>query len=52
LEKGQPVRRGDILGMMKFGSRMDIWFPADRVDVCVKEGDPVLAGVTVIAKRK
>jgi phosphatidylserine decarboxylase len=52
LEQGQPARRGDILGMMKFGSRMDIWLPADRVDVCVKEGDPVLAGVTVIAKRK
>ncbi|MDO4528604.1 MAG: phosphatidylserine decarboxylase, partial [bacterium] len=52
LEQDQPVRRGDILGMMKFGSRMDIWLPADRVEVCVKEGDPVMAGVTVIAKRK
>lgn len=52
LEKGQPVRRGGILGMMKFGSRMDIWLPADRVEVCVKPGDPVRAGETVIAKRK
>jgi len=52
LEQGQPVKRGGILGMMKFGSRMDIWLPADRVEVCVKPGDPVRAGETVIAKRK
>ena len=52
LEEGQPVKRGGILGMMKFGSRMDIWLPADRVEVCVKPGDPVRAGETVIAKRK
>lgn len=52
LEQGQPARRGGILGMMKFGSRMDIWLPADRVEVCVKPGDPVRAGETVIAKRK
>ena len=52
LEQGQPVKRGGILGMMKFGSRMDIWLPADRVTVCVNPGDPVRAGETVIAKRK
>lgn len=52
LEQGQPVKRGGILGMMKFGSRMDIWLPADRVEVCVKPGDPVVAGETVIATRK
>ena len=52
LEQGQPVKRGGILGMMKFGSRMDIWLPADRVTVCVNSGDPVRAGETVIAKRK
>ena len=52
LEQGQPVKRGGILGMMKFGSCMDIWLPADRVTVCVNPGDPVRAGETVIAKRK
>ncbi len=52
LEQGQPVRRGGILGMMKFGSRMDIWLPADKVEICVKPGDPVRAGETIIAKRK
>ncbi len=52
LEEGQSVGRGDVLGMMKFGSRMDIWLPADKVEVCVKPGDPVRAGETVIAKRK
>ncbi len=52
LEEGQEVGRGDVLGMMKFGSRMDIWLPADKVDVTVKPGDPVRAGETVIATRK
>jgi phosphatidylserine decarboxylase len=52
LDEDQPVKRGGILGMMKFGSRMDIWLPADRVEVCVKPGDPVVAGETIIAKRK
>ncbi len=52
VEQGQDVGRGDVLGMMKFGSRMDIWLPADKVEVTVKPGDPVRAGETVIAKRK
>ena len=49
---GPIVRRVIYWGMMKFGSRMDIWLPADRVEVCVKPGDPVRAGETVIAKRR
>ncbi len=52
LTQGQPVKRGGILGMMKFGSRMDIWLPADKVEICVKPGDPVVAGETIIAKVK
>lgn len=52
LTLGQKVERGGILGMMKFGSRMDIWLPADRVDVVIKPGEPVRAGETIIAKRR
>jgi hypothetical protein len=36
--------------MMKFGSRLDILLPAEDVEVLVKEGDRVLAGVTPIAR--
>jgi phosphatidylserine decarboxylase len=44
------VRKGDPLGMMKFGSRLDMYFPADTVAVSVREGDAVRAGETVIAR--
>jgi phosphatidylserine decarboxylase len=47
----QPVQvdKGDPIGMMKFGSRLDLYFPADTVDVSVREGDEVRAGETVVA---
>lgn len=48
------VRPGDVLapgqriGLMKFGSRMDVFVPPSSI-VRVKAGDRVVAGVTVIA---
>ena len=52
LEPGERVEKGARLGMMKFGSRMDVYFPAADVEAAVKRGDPVTAGVTVIARLK
>ncbi len=52
LAEGQRVERGGILGMMKFGSRMDVWLPADRVEIVVEPGMKMRAGETIIAKRK
>lgn len=52
LEPGQQVVKGERLGMMKFGSRMDVYFPADDVEAAVQPGDKVLAGLTVIARLK
>lgn len=52
LTLGQQIGRGDILGMMKFGSRMDVWFEADKIDVVIKRGDHVRAGETIIATCK
>ncbi len=52
LEEGQQVERGGVLGMMKFGSRMDVWFQADRVEICVKPGDRVKAGLSIIGRKK
>jgi phosphatidylserine decarboxylase len=48
LEEGVTVRAGDHLGIMKFGSRMDVFVPADAV-IAVKIGDKVRGGETVIA---
>jgi len=44
------VKMGDRIGMMKFGSRLDMYFPKDDITVLVKKGDRVTAGETVVAK--
>jgi phosphatidylserine decarboxylase len=45
----QRLNKGDRIGMMKFGSRLDMHFPKDDVTVVVKKGDRVRAGETVVA---
>jgi phosphatidylserine decarboxylase len=47
-----PLEKGHPIGMMKFGSRLDMYFPAADVDVGVKVGDRVAAGVSVVARLK
>lgn len=51
-EAGARVEKGQRLGMMKFGSRMDLYFPAADVQAVVQRGDHVVAGVTVVARMK
>ena len=48
VQKGTEVRAGDRYGVMKFGSRMDVFVPADAT-LRVKVGDTVRGGETVIA---
>lgn len=50
LRQDQVVAQGDRLGIMKFGSRLDIYLPAEDVTPVVKAGDRVFAGLTVIAR--
>ncbi len=45
---GDTVRAGDRYGIMKFGSRMDIFLPSSA-RITVKVGDTVRGGETVIA---
>jgi phosphatidylserine decarboxylase len=47
--EGDVVKAGDRFGVMKFGSRMDIFLPATAT-ILVKPGDKVIGGVTVIAR--
>jgi phosphatidylserine decarboxylase len=51
LDCGQSigVQQGDRIGMMKFGSRLDMYFPRDDVKVVSRLGDKVRAGETVVA---
>jgi len=45
---GREVAAGERFGVMKFGSRMDVFLPAGTV-VAAQVGDRVVGGVTVIA---
>ena len=49
LKPGQVVQPGERMGLMKFGSRMDVFVPPSAT-LQVEKGQAVLAGVTVIAK--
>ncbi|MEI6147625.1 MAG: phosphatidylserine decarboxylase [bacterium] len=50
LEVGQDLKKGESFGMMKFGSRLDMYFPKGDVEVLVKPGDKVRVGETVVAR--
>jgi len=48
VQSGADVRAGDRFGVMKFGSRMDVFLPI-AATLTVKVGDVVRGGETVIA---
>jgi phosphatidylserine decarboxylase len=50
LEEGQTLKAGETFGMMRFGSRLDIYLPVDGVAIEVEKGDRVRAGETVIGR--
>lgn len=47
--EGTAVRQGERMGLIRFGSRVDVFLPATAV-VKVAEGQRTQAGVTVIAE--
>ena len=47
LKEGDSVKRGDRLGFIRFGSRVDILVPAD-FQLRVKVGDKVTGAITII----
>jgi phosphatidylserine decarboxylase len=47
--EGQTLARGERIGLMKFGSRMDVFLPA-RAEILVEVGEHVVAGETVLAR--
>ena len=48
---GETLRLGERIGLMKFGSRMDVLLGREW-EIAVREGQRVTAGVTVIARRR
>jgi phosphatidylserine decarboxylase len=47
--QGDKVSIGERIGLMKFGSRVDLIIPAE-VELLVRRGDRVIGGVTVIGR--
>jgi phosphatidylserine decarboxylase len=47
--EGQTLQRGERIGLMKFGSRMDIFLPPSA-SLSVRVGEHVVAGETVLAR--
>ena len=49
LDRGQTLRRGEHLGLIKFGSRVDLLVP-ESYQVLVKKGDRMRNGETPVAR--
>ena len=47
---GALLARGERFGLIRFGSRTDVYLPADAADPLVGPGDKVVGGATVIAR--
>ncbi len=51
-KKGDFVKRGERVGVIAFGSRVDVKLKKSEYDVLLKMNDVVKAGLTPMAKRK
>ncbi|GAA0533930.1 hypothetical protein GCM10010172_13660 [Paractinoplanes ferrugineus] len=47
---GTLVARGERMGLIRFGSRTDVYLPADRADALVAVNEKVIGGSSVIAR--
>jgi phosphatidylserine decarboxylase len=47
--EGQSLMRGERIGLMKFGSRMDVFLPS-HAEILIEVGQHVVAGETVLAR--
>jgi phosphatidylserine decarboxylase len=48
-KEGDVVTRGERIGLVRFGSRIDLWMP-DNAEILVKVGDHVKGGSSVLAR--
>jgi phosphatidylserine decarboxylase len=50
-QQGDTVKAGDRIGLIKFGSRVDVFFGPEW-NINVKPGERVSAGLSILAQRK
>lgn len=50
-QQGNTLKKGEIYGMIKFGSRTELYFPSESgITVCVQVGDKVRSGSTLMGR--
>ena len=49
VKPGAKFKKGEIYGMIKFGSRTELYLPVGRTEINVKVGDKVSGGSSVLA---
>jgi phosphatidylserine decarboxylase len=47
---GTLVARGERMGLIRFGSRTDVYLPAAKAEPLVTVNDKVIGGASVIAR--
>tara|TARA_Y100001935_G_scaffold251096_2_gene252352 strand:- start:1477 stop:2106 length:630 start_codon:yes stop_codon:yes gene_type:complete len=52
LTPNQDTTTGERFGLIRFGSRTDVYLPVDKVDLLIKKGDKIKGGLTKIATIK
>jgi len=50
VDAGDARHKGERLGLIRFGSRVDLYLPRDRVRILVEKGQRIRAGVTMVAE--
>lgn len=48
---GDSLKKGELYGMIKFGSCTELYIPGD-CEICVRKGDKVRGGLTVVGRLK
>lgn len=48
-QSGDNVARGELVGLVRFGSRVDLWLP-EGAEIAVKVGENVKGGSSVVAR--
>ncbi len=50
LEEGQTLERGDRIGVIRFGSRLEVLLPAGKTEILISKGEKTRCGTTPIAR--